>query len=75
MNRHFKKTKLFNRSLFPILPHDKSIWDLSPLAVAQFGGELTRVMLEAAEQYIIEKSLLNQKKVFEDAAFHQKNLP
>lgn len=70
MIRHFKKKKLYNHSRM-LLMANENIWNLPPMEIARFGGEISKVMLEAAEQYILEKSLFEQKKRFERAAFHQ----
>ncbi len=42
-----------------------NIWQMPPYIVARFGGELTQVMLEAAQEYIAEKCLSETRKGFE----------
>lgn len=69
MHRHYQKNKLFNRSTSHLLSDEPSIWSMGPYFLARFGGELSRVMLTAAEQYIFEKSLAFQRQSFEKAAF------
>jgi hypothetical protein len=71
MKRHYFQKRLKNHSaqLSPPLP---SVWELSPFEVARFGGELTKVMLEAAQRYISEKSVLKQQSLFASNAFHDK---
>lgn len=55
-----KKLALKQRLASP--PTD--IWQMSPYIVARFGGELTLVMLEAAQNYIAEKCLTEIRKGF-----------
>jgi hypothetical protein len=70
MIRHYPKSKLFNHSTSQLIPEEISIWSsLPPYTIARFGGELSQVMLKAAEQYIFEKSLAYQQQSFEKAAF------
>lgn len=33
------------------------IWKLPPYVIARFGGELTQIMLNAAQEYIVAKCL------------------
>ena len=77
MMRHFSEQKLRNsvpgqrmvslkKQPFP----EESFWQMPPYIIAKFGGELTQVMLKAAEQYIFERSLAAQKKDFNNEAFH-----
>ncbi|MGE5604946.1 MAG: hypothetical protein ACM3YE_04555 [Bacteroidota bacterium] len=40
------------------------IWQMPPYIVARFGGELTQVMLEAAQKYITEKCITEIRKDF-----------
>jgi hypothetical protein len=74
MKRHYFKKHLKNPSnqFTTILP---SVWDLPSYEVARFGGELSKVMLEAAKHYISEKSLLKQQTLFEQTAFQDKSGP
>lgn len=76
MIRHFSKRKLknpnLNRKLVLFQKQtfcEDSFWQMPPYIIAKFGGELTQVMLNAAEQYIFEKSLAKQKKDFKKEAF------
>lgn len=43
-----------NQKIASITP---DIWKLPPYVVARFGGELTQIMLNAAQEYIVEKCL------------------
>jgi hypothetical protein len=71
MQRHYIKKRLKNQGngFTTLLP---SVWTLSPYEVARFGGELSQVMLEAAQRYITEKSLFKQKTLFEQTIFQDK---
>lgn len=45
------------------------VWRLSPFAISRFSGELAQVMLNAANSYIYEKCLAEQKQDFLNEAF------
>lgn len=47
----------------------RSIWSLPPKTVAHFAGELSKVMLEAVEQYVFEKTLDAAVKNFQREAW------
>jgi hypothetical protein len=65
IKRHYFQKRLKNHNhLFPL------VWDLPPYEVARFGGELSKVMLEAAKRYICEKSVSKQKTLFKTTAFN-----
>ena len=71
---HFGPLKNPNpRKLAPFAvqaPHSSSsLWSLPPKTVAFFAGELSRVMLEAAEQYVYEKTLDRAAKNFHREAW------
>jgi hypothetical protein len=68
--RHYFKNRLKNpnQRLLPDLP---SVWDLPPYEVARFGGELSKIILEAVQNYIIQKGVLQQKTLFNAAAFQE----
>ena len=62
MTRRIYRKKLGpNRKLASITP---DIWKFPPYVVAHFGGELTQVMLKAAEDYIAEKCLTEVHQSF-----------
>jgi hypothetical protein len=73
--RHYRQTQLKNphpnQRLFS--PYINSVWQLSPYAVAQFSGELIKVMADAAQHYIYEKSLSEIKKEFQQKLQHNQN--
>lgn len=74
MNRHYAKTKLFNpstRRLAAMADFGQSLWELPPYVIARFGGELSKVMLEAAQDYIYLRCLEQQRQTFKGAAFAQ----
>lgn len=72
MLRHYLKNRLKNQKGNLLTP-TPSIWDLSPYEVARFGGELSKVMLEASKQYIFEQCYLRQKNLFDKEAYYGKN--
>jgi len=63
---------LFNPTGRPIDLFPESVWDLPPYVIARFGGELTQVMLSAAQQYISQQCLHKQQQIFEKAAFESR---
>jgi hypothetical protein len=74
MLRHFGKKRLKAPDNIRLFPASPSIWDLPPYEIARFGGELSKVMLRSVEQFISEKSLTKQKKIFQSHLF-TKNTP
>jgi hypothetical protein len=59
--------KIYRRKLAPkqrMASPTPDIWQMPPYIVARFGGELTQVMLKAAQEYIIEKCLTEISKGF-----------
>lgn len=50
------------------------IWQMPPYIVARFGGELTQVMLEAAQEYITEKCLTEIRTSFNKEITADQNL-
>jgi len=75
MVRHYLKNRLKSESGNLLLSPTPSIWDLSPYEVARFGGELSKVMIEASKQYIFEQCYLRQKNQFENEAYSGKTKP
>lgn len=75
MQRHYPKTKLYPNSKLTLDQNQSSIWELPPYLIAQFGGELSRVMLEAAQEYIFQTVLAQEQKVFRQTAFSSSILP
>gem|GEM_PF-711158 len=73
LKRHYVKAKLFNHSGRPIDIFPESVWNLPPYVIARFGGELTRVMVSAAQQYISQQCLNKQQQIFEREAFGPEN--
>jgi len=74
MLRHYFKNRLKNAN-GNLITSSPSIWDLSPYEVARFGGELSKVMIEASQQYIFEQCYLRQKNLFDNEAYSGKNKP
>lgn len=74
MKRHYFQKRLKNhRGQFAtLLP---SVWELPPYEIARFGGELSKVMLEAAERYISNKSVIRQKTLFKATALPAQTEP
>ncbi|HEY8464679.1 MAG TPA: hypothetical protein VIM29_11830 [Bacillota bacterium] len=71
MIRHYLKNRLRSAN-GPLLTTVPTLWDLPPYQIARFGGELSKVMIEAAIQYIFEQSYLRQRISFETEAFRTK---
>lgn len=59
--RAYRKKISPNQKIASITP---DIWKLPPYVVARFGGELTKIMLKAAQEYIIEKCLTEVRHSF-----------
>jgi hypothetical protein len=74
IKRHYLQKRLKNPSepFATLLP---SVWNLPPYEVARFGGELSKVMLEAAQRYISEKSVIKQQTLFKATALQTQPEP
>jgi len=59
--RVYRKKLGSNQKIASITP---DIWKLPPYVVARFGGELTQIMLKAAQDYIVEKCLTEVRHSF-----------
>lgn len=59
--RIYRKKAGPNQKIASITP---DIWKLPPYVVARFGGELTQIMLNAAQEYIVEKCLTQVRYSF-----------
>lgn len=75
MKRHYQATKLKvradrNETDFST---DSVFASLSPYMISKISGELTRVMMEAAQQYLYERSLSELQRSFNATAFADKN--
>lgn len=55
MTRRIYRKKPVSKQKFALPTPD--IWRMPPYIVARFGGELSQIMLNAAENYIVEKCL------------------
>lgn len=64
----YHKKTVSNQRLASPTPN---IWRMPPYIVARFGGELTQIMLEAAQEYIYEKCLSEARKVFNEEITNQ----
>ena len=64
MTRKFVRKKLAPNQRFASPTPD--IWKLPPYVVARFGGELSQIMLEAAQEYIYQKCLTEIGKGFKE---------
>jgi hypothetical protein len=75
LTRHFPHHKLKNINPAGRLgrPGVTSVWKLSPYEVAQFSGELVQVMVNAAQNYIYEKSLSEIKNEFQQKLIRNQN--
>lgn len=74
MIRHYREKilKKVNTNQNFNFPTNQSIWLLPPYLIANFSGELIKVMADAAQQYIYQKSLAELKKIFSEEV-HLKN--
>ncbi len=73
MHRRIYRKKLNpNQKLASLTP---DIWRMPPYIVARFGGELTQVMIEAAQEYIAEKCLVKVHQDFNKEIISEQNLP
>ncbi len=66
MIRHYSQRKLKNSDSeqkigLPLMP----VWKLSPYEIAKFSGELIKVMTDAAESYVYQKTLSELRKDFQ----------
>lgn len=69
--------KVYHRKLTPkqkMASPTPDIWQMPPYIIARFGGELTQVMLEAAQKYITEKCLTEIRKSFNKEITVDQNL-
>ena len=72
MTRQIYRKKLApNQKLASITP---DIWKMPPFIVARFGGELTQIMLEAAQEYITKKCVSEIHKDFNKEITTEQNL-
>lgn len=71
MKRHYFKAKLVNPShrLASLADDEYLLWQLPPYLIARFGGEISQVMLEAAQKYIYLRCLEHQRQSFKATAF------
>jgi len=73
MKRHSEYKKLYhaspNFSLNNIKHAHQDLWKLPPYLISHFGGQLTKVMQAAAEEYLYYACLDAAKKNFHETAF------
>ncbi len=72
MTRKFVRKKLAPNQRFASPTPD--IWKLPPYVIARFGGELSQIMLKAAEEYIYQKCLTEIRKGFNQELSIEQNL-
>lgn len=71
MIRHFSKHKLKNSSTGAKLVQPRgSVWQLPPYEIAYFSGQLFQVMMNAAQDYMANRSLQELHREFARNAFH-----
>ncbi len=76
MKRHYAAKKLrFTLDPKELARYEEDFWNLPPYLIGRFGGELSRVMLEAAQQYIFDQTLGAAQSRFDAAAFPDKKPP
>lgn len=69
--RIYRKKLSPNQKLASLTP---DIWNMPPYVVARFGGELTQIMLKAAQEYITEKCLTEVHNSFNKEITTDQNL-
>ncbi len=67
----YRKKLASNQRLASLTP---DIWQMPPYIIARFGGELTQIMLQAAQNYITEKCLAEVHKGFNKELTTEENL-
>ncbi|TCL58295.1 hypothetical protein EDC14_104331 [Hydrogenispora ethanolica] len=73
MKRHYAAKKMrFSLGRDQMHRYESELWNLPPYFLGKLGGELSRVMLEAAQSYIFQKSLEESHRSFDAAAFPDK---
>lgn len=66
MFRRYNYGRLKNNNPFKLgASPNSTIWSLPPRIVAEFAGELSQVMLNAAEEYVYERCLMSATRNFE----------
>jgi hypothetical protein len=73
MRRHYSAKKLKPALYTQLRQAETVLWNQPPYLIAKLSGELTRVMIEAAQQYIYEKTLSELRRGFRHAAFTDEN--